>query len=312
VKRRLLYLRACLLPPGFLLAPLLSPLLATLLTFFLPQGALAEPVSVVDFNGRRVTLDAPARRIIALAPHSVENLFSAGAGAALVGTVSSSDYPPPARDIALVGSFNAYSLETIAALKPDLIVMWSSGNGAATLGKLQVLGVPVFVSEPRQLVDIPRDIRAMGLLAGTSETSEAEALRVEAGLAALRARYAQRAPLKVLYEIWNDPLQTVNGEHLISQVIGLCGGRNIFAEVSTLAPRVNIESVLVLAPDAIVASGVRDSRPQWLDDWRRYPALPAVSRDGLFFVHPDLLERPTARVLLGAQSLCEQLDTLRR
>jgi iron complex transport system substrate-binding protein len=73
-----------------------------------------------------------------------------------------------------------------------------------------------------------------------------------------------------------------------------------------------VESVLVLAPQAIVASGLEDSRPQWLDDWRRYPALPAVRDNGLFFVDPDLLERPTARVLQGAQSLCEQLDTLRR
>ncbi|NOR20305.1 MAG: hypothetical protein GQ538_09495 [Xanthomonadales bacterium] len=112
-------------------------------------------------------------------------------------------------------------------------------------------------------------------------------------------------------EIWNDPLQTINGDHLIRQVIALCGGRNIFAEVNTLAPRVNIESVLALAPQANIASGMRDTRPHWLDDWRRFPALPAVRDNGLFFVNPDYLERPTARVLQGAQSLCEQLDALR-
>jgi len=277
-----------------------------------PAAAFADPVSAVDFNGRTVTLDAPARRIVALAPHSVENLFSAGAGAALVGRVSSSDYPPQARNIPLVGSFNAYSLEAIAGLQPDLIVIWGSGNGAATLGKLEVLGIPIFVSEPRQLEDIPRDIRALGLLAGTGETSEAEALRIEGELTALRERYGQRPPLTVLYEIWNDPLQTINGDHLISQVISLCGGRNIFADVATLAPRVSVESVLVLAPEAIIASGSSATRPRWLDEWRRYPALPAVRDNGLFFADPDLLERPTARVLQGAKSLCEQLDTLRR
>lgn len=289
----------------------LRAIVTVLIAVLLCNEVLSQPVSAVDFSGRVISLDAPARRIVALAPHSVENLFSAGAGHALVGRVSSSDYPPQAADVPLVGTFNAYSLEAIAAVQPDLIVMWGSGNGAGTLGKLEVLGIPVFVSEPRRLEDIPRDIRALGLLAGTADTSEAEARRIEQGLAGLRARFGGRAPKRVLYEIWNDPLQTINGDHLISQVIALCGGHNIFADAATLAPRVNIESVLALAPEAIIASGMRDSRPHWLDDWRRYPTLPAVRDKGLFFIHPDLLERPTARVLLGAQTLCEQLDTVR-
>jgi iron complex transport system substrate-binding protein len=286
-------------------------IIAALFAVLLCNEALSQPVSVVDFSGRVVSLDAPARRIVALAPHSVENLFSAGAGQALVGRVSSSDYPTQAGKVPLVGTFNAYSLEAIAAARPDLIVMWGSGNGAGTLGKLEVLGIPVFVSEPRGLEDIPRDIRALGLLAGTVDTSEAEAQRIGQGFATLRANFSQQSPLRVLYEIWNDPLQTINGDHLISQVISLCGGRNIFADAATLAPRVNIESVLALAPEAIIASGMSDLRPHWLDDWRRYPTLPAVRDNGLFFIHPDLLERPTARVLRGAQTLCEQLDTLR-
>ncbi len=149
----------------------------------------------MDFNGRRVTLDAPARRIVALAPHIVENLFSAGAGDALVGTVSYSDYPPqPA-----ISPWWAVSTPTASkpspALQPDLIVMWGSGNGAATLGKLEVLGIPVFVSEPRQLEDIPRDIRALGMLAGTWDTSEAEAAadRSRAGRIARTLRSAGAA-----------------------------------------------------------------------------------------------------------------------
>ena len=96
----------------------------------------------------------------------------------------------------------------------------------------------------------------------------------------------------------------------VLHVVGPSAG-GIRQHVATLAPRVSVESVLVLAPEAIIASGMQDSRPQWLDDWRRYPQLPAVRDEGLFFIHPDLLERPTARVRQGAQTLCEQLDTLR-
>jgi len=289
----------------------LLPALGILLASLLAAQALSQVVSAVDFTGRTVTLDAPARRIVALAPHSVENIFSAGAGDRLVGVVSASDFPPAARGLPRVGSYNAYSLESIARAEPDLIVMWGSGNGMRTLGKLEVLGIPVFVSEPRKLEDIGRDIRAIGALAGTGAIAEARALQLEQGLARLRDQYSRQQPLSVMYEIWNDPLQTINGDHLISQVIELCGGRNIFAGVANLAPRVNIESVLALAPQVIIASGMSDSRPHWLDDWRRYQALPAVRNDGLFFVHPDLLERPTARVLLGAQTLCAQLDSIR-
>lgn len=293
--------------------PLLSALLSVLfLPLLLPAPGAAQAITVEDFAGRTVTLAAPARRIVALAPHIVENIFSAGAGDKLVGVVSYSDFPAAARAIPRVGSHNAFSLETIASLQPDLIVMWASGNGMQSLARLELLEVPIFVSESRQLEDIPRTIRDLGLLTGERQASEARALEVEDALSSLRASYSIRPPLKVFYEIWNEPLQTINGEHLISQVIELCGGRNIFADVTTLAPRINIESVLALAPDAIVASGMGESRPDWLDDWRQYPSLPAVSNEALFFVHPDHLQRPTARVLLGARALCEQLDGARR
>ena len=277
----------------------------------LAAAARAQPVSVEDFAGRTVTLPAPAQRIVALAPHSVENLYSAGAGDKLVGAVSFSNFPEAARRLPEVGSYNAYSLEAIANLQPDLIVMWGSGNGMQTLEKLELLGVPVFVSEPRQLADIPRVIRQLGQLAGSTQTSETEAQRIEAGLAVLGTSFTAGPAVSVFYEIWNQPLQTINGDHLISQVIELCGGENIFADVGTLAPRVNLEAVLVRAPQAIIASGMSEARPEWLDDWRRYPFLPAARNDALFFIHPDQLQRPTARVLLGARTLCEQLQSVR-
>ena len=287
------------------------PTMGALLCLAIAGAALAQPLEVEDFAGRQVRLAAPAQRIVALAPHLVENLYSAGAGDKLVGVVGHSDYPPEAGAIAQVGSFNAYSVETIASLQPDLILMWGSGNGMRTLAALELLGIPIFVSEPRQLADIGRDIRLLGQLADTDTRARAEADRIDEALSALRAQYGTRGPITVFYEIWNQPLQTVNGEHLISQVIALCGGVNIFGELPTLAPQVSVEAVLARAPEAIIASGRHDMRPQWLDDWRRYPALPAVRDNALFFVDPDLLERPTARVLLGAGTLCRQLDTLR-
>ena len=299
----------------FLLTSLLSFLLSSLLSFatlatLLSHAAAAE-IRVKDFQQREIVLEQPAERIIALAPHLVENVFSAGAGDKLVGVVSYSNYPEQATQIEVVGSYKSWSLESIAAADPDLILMWAAGNGINKLPSLTRLGVPVYVSEPRQLSDIPAAIRNIGKLAGTKESSETEARRVEAGIEALRNVYAGQDSVSVLYQVWNDPLQTVNGEHMISNILKLCGARNAFADAVSLAPRISVESVLHRNPDAIIASGMGESRPEWLDEWRAYPSLTAVQSNALFFVPPDYIQRPTARILIGATSICQQLHTLR-
>jgi iron complex transport system substrate-binding protein len=279
------------------------------LTFMLAISAQA--ITVEDFAGREVTLAKPAERIVALAPHIVENLYSAGAGERLVGVVSYSNFPVAAKQIPEVGSYSAFSLEQIVALRPDLVVMWGSGNGMQTLSKLEGLGIPVYVSELRQLSDVPQSIRRLGQLAGTASASETEARRIEGELQRLARLYGGAQELTVFYQIWNEPLQTVNSEHLISEIIALCGGRNVFGDAPALAPRINVESVLQRDPDAIVASGMGQARPEWLDQWRRYPSLKAVTGEALFFINPDHVQRPTARVLLGAERLCQQLQTIR-
>lgn len=268
-------------------------------------------ILVEDFLGRQVRLEQPARRIVALAPHIVENLYSAGAGNRLVGAVSYSNFPEQARDIPQVGSFNAFSLESLAALQPDLVIMWASGNGMDSLQNLEILDVPVYVSEPRQLADISEAIRDYGLLAGTREKSEQAIGHIEREIDALVTTYAGRRQLSVFYQVWHEPLQTLNGKHLVSSIIDLCGGRNIFADTAALAPRISLEAVLERNPDAIVASGMDIARPEWLDQWLEYPDLNAVSNQALFFIHPDHIQRPTARVLLGARKLCGQLQTAR-
>ncbi len=281
------------------------------LLFLVVIAVPAHAITVQDFSGREVTLAQPAERIVALAPHIVENLYSAGAGDKLVGIVSYSNFPDEAKNVPEVGTYNAFSLEQVLALQPDLVVMWGSGNGMQTLPQFETLGIPVYVSELRQLSDVPKSIRNLSQLAGTPTIGEAEASRIEAELSILKRRYKERRSLSVLYQIWNDPLQTVNGEHLISEIISLCGGYNVFGDASSLAPRISIESVLLRDPDAIVASGMGEARPEWLDEWRAYPSLTAVADNALFVVNPDHLQRPSARIVLGARSLCQQLDQIR-
>lgn len=267
--------------------------------------------TVIDSSGRKVSLEEPAQRIVGLAPHIVENLFSAGAGDKIVGVVSYSDYPPRAIGIQKVGSAYAWSLESVIALDPDLVVLWGSGNGMAALPQLERLGLEVYVSEPRELADIAGSIRDFGTLAGTAQTAEKNARKLEREIDRLQARYSQLAALRVFYQIWNQPLQTINGDHMISHVISLCGGRNIFADEPQLAPRVSLETILQMDPDVIVASGMDESRPEWLDDWLQYRSLQAVNTGALLHIHPDIIQRPTARIASGAAQLCRKLDTVR-
>ncbi len=268
-------------------------------------------IAVRDDAGRTVRLAAPAQRIVSLAPHITENLYAAGAGAFIVGAVDYSDYPAAAKKLPRVGGYDRLDLEAILALKPDLVIAWDSGNQAGQLAKLKALGLPLFISRPLKLDDIATDIERFGELAGTSAVAIPAARAVRARIAEMRARYSTRPPVRSFYQIWNRPLVTVNGEQLISDVMRLCGADNVFAGLSQLAPTVSIEAVLAANPEAIVASGADATRPEWLDMWKRWKEQTAVARGNLFLVPPDLINRPTPRVLEGARMLCEDMDTAR-
>lgn len=286
-----------------------ASLLGLLMTLTLPAQA---GIDVTDGLGRAVTLEKPAERIIALAPHIVENVYSAGAGDKLVATVSHSDYPPEASELPQLGSYRAVSLEQILGLEPDLVLLWASGNGEETLRQLERLGVTVYASEPRMLEDVAQSVIDIGTLAGTREVAETAAREYLDNLDQLREQYAGRDPVRVFYQVWNKPLQTLNDEHLVSAVIRLCGGRNVYADAAPLAPKINMESVLDRNPQAIVASGMGDERPDWLDEWHDWPGLTAVQENNLFFVPPDILQRHTVRIAQGSRLFCEHIETARQ
>jgi iron complex transport system substrate-binding protein len=282
-----------------------------LLTLLLAAGSAQAAIDIADDTGQALHLAQPAKRIVSLAPHITEMLFAAGAGDRVVGAVQYSDYPEAAKKIARVGGYTSVDMEKVAALKPDLVVAWKSGNRGAHLDKLRALGIPVFINEPRRIDDVARSIAQLGKLAGTDSAGEAAAQAFRKRHAALAAKYSARPPVRIFYEAWNRPLMTINGEHLISDVIRLCGGDNVFAKLPMLAPTIDAEAVLAAMPEVIVASGMGEGRPEWLDDWRKWTKLPAVAQGNLFFIPPDQIQRHTPRILDGAERLCGQLDEAR-
>jgi iron complex transport system substrate-binding protein len=284
---------------------------AALLLITAIAAAQAEIV-VHDDAGATLRLTQPARRIVSLAPHITENLYAAGAGAKLVGAVEYSDYPEAAKRARRVGDYARPDLEAIVALKPDLVLTWRSGNADAVVGKLKSLGLNVYQTQPERLEDIPADIETIGRLAGTEAAADAAATAFRRRLAKLRAQYADQPTVPVFYQAWHQPLLTVGGEQIISDVIRLCGGANIFAALPAQAPTVSIEAVLAADPEAIVASGMGYATPIGLDAWRRWKRLTATARGNLFFVPADLMQRATPRLLDGAEQLCRHLETARK
>lgn len=285
--------------------------LAFLLLITGVQARSDNAVRAVDDTGKTVSLPAPAQRIVSLAPHATELLFAAGAGDRVVGVVDYSNYPPAATQLPIVGGYESLNTEAILALQPDLLVAWHSGNSVTQVERLARLGIPVFYTEPRQLEDIATNLERLGRLSGTLTQANAAAADFRERLDALEKRYAGQAAVQTFYQIWNQPLMTVNGEHLISQVISLCGGRNVFADLETLAATIDTEAVLQANPDVIIASGMAVQRPEWLYDWKKWPQLTAAHLDQLYFIEPDLIQRHTPRILDAADIMCKQLDGAR-
>lgn len=268
-----------------------------------------DAISVIDDSGRTVTLNAPAHRIISLAPSTTEQLFAAGAGRYVVGTSSYSDYPPEAAQIAQVGDAAMINMERIVSLKPDLIIVWSHVDSAAVLEKLQVLGIPVYHSEPRRMADIAKTIIDMGTLAGTAAEARRVADELSGRIGALRRKYAGRPPIHVFYQVWDRPLMTVSGKQMISDAIELCGGVNIFGSLPATVPAVNREAVVAANPDVIVTyDGETEDA---LAGWRALTAMNATAWGNLVALPTPALGRPSPRFLEGAENLCIELDRAR-
>ncbi|MEQ5800656.1 cobalamin-binding protein [Halomonas sp. H10-9-1] len=275
----------------------------------------AEPahaeVCAVDDLDREVCLASPAERIAVLSPGATELVYAAGAGEAVVAVVDYSDYPPEAREVPSLGSHTRIDMERLVALRPELVIGWVTGNPPEQLETIETLGVPVFYLEPHTFDGVASAIERLGTLAGTAEVASREARRFRDGMAEIRERHADRAPVRVFYQVWDEPLMTINDAHLIGKVLTVCGGINVFGDLERRVPRIGDASVLDADPEAILAGGMGEANRGWLTHWEQYPSLTAVARDNLFFVPRSLIQRPTPRLLEGSRLFCERLEDAR-
>jgi iron complex transport system substrate-binding protein len=269
----------------------------------------AARVTVVDDEGRAVELARPARRIVSLAPHLTEQLFAIGAGDLIVGTTDFADFPAAAAGLPRVARAHSVDLERVSAARPDLILVWGSGFPPATIDAVRRLGVPTFVSEPARLADIATSLERLGTL--TARPADRAAGEFKAKLAALRERYRGRREVRVFYQVWSDPLMTLGGRHVISEALAVCGGRNVFADLTPIAPRVSTEAVLAADPEVIITAEPGGKPSAALAAWKRFERLTAVKRDLLITLDADRMNRHGPRILDETESMCAAIDRAR-
>ena len=253
----------------------------------------------------------PSRpRIVSLAPHLTELVYAAGAGDLLVGVVEYSDYPEAARSLPRIGDAWRVDMERLLALSPDVVLTWPSGTPDDIIQRLEALKLTHREIATYRLADVPVALRTIGAIAGTTATAETAAARFDAEIAELRRTYAASRPVRVFIQLDDQPVYTVNGRHIISEVVELCGGRNVFAHLPQLAPPVSIEAVIAADPEVIVSTDDTIADP--LAMWRRWTGVRAVRAGAVYSLPSDTMARATPRLVAGTRATCAALDAARR
>ena len=286
---------------------------ALILSFLIagPGHAADAQRQLRDDAGDKITLGAAPCRIVSLAPGTTAMLFAAGAGPCVIGTIAHSDEPAEAARVPVVGDAETLDFEQLIGLRPTVVVVAVDVVQRVRIDRIRALGIPVYQVHVTRLAQMPESLRRLGSLAGTEAAADRKADELAAELAALDARYRNRAPFRVLYQIWDRPIYTIGGRHVISDALGLCGAVNVFADLETAAPAVTREAAVLRNPELILASAPPGAADEWLAEWRKFPALAAV-RDGQLVSHVDArIDRMGPSVIAATGQLCAVIDAAR-
>ena len=251
------------------------------------------------------------QRIIALAPHVVESLYEIGAGDRIVATVEFADYPAQALEIPRIGGYHGLQMEKILALQPDLIIVWKTGNRAEDIQQLEKLGLPLAFSETGRLEDVAKELIHFGQLTGRVEQAQQAANKFTTTLQSVKDKYKNQKALRGFYELWPNPMRSVNKNTLINELMNVCGITNVFADAANDYPQVSIENVVVAKPDVIILPDEKSNTPQPKTDWSPWQFIPAVANDAFIKVNADHTHRYSSRLLEGIETICQQADQVR-
>ncbi|SET66790.1 cobalamin-binding protein [Thalassotalea agarivorans] len=255
---------------------------------------------------------APAKRIVALAPHIVEMLYEIGAGDNIVGTLAHADYPESAKDIPRIGDYKGVNFEQLLALKPDLVIAWQGGNNQQDIEKIKSLGIDIAFSSPTKIENVAKELRLFGQLTGYEVNAEKQARAFESALNQLKQDYQNKQTLSVFYQLWDAPLTTVRSDTWLSKQVEICGGKTIFDATKTPYPQVSIEAVIAQKPQVIVVPMSGETSKDVSEFWHGWVDIPAVKHKQFIITNADLVHRFTPRMLSGISDMCEKMDAARK
>lgn len=296
-----------------------SPILAGLLMLVasltaMSPAAPAQTVTIRDDTGATLRLTTPARRIVSLAPGATEMLFAAGAGDRVLATVTGSDEPEAAKKIERIGDANALVFDRLIALKPDAVVVWKDLTNELIIDSLvNKLKLNVYYVSVRTLDDIPRSVRRLGVLAGTSAIADQAARSMESKIAGLPKKTSPaRRPLDVFFMIWDVPLYTVGSRNVVSDALRRCGARNLYDDIDFPSPVVEFEDIKKRNPDVILMSAPPITARDWRERWARFPSVKAVANKQVLTFSDARLTRMGPSAIDSVPGLCQQLDRVPR
>lgn len=243
-----------------------------------------------------------AQRVISLAPSMTDSVLELGAEDRLVAVLDGDVRPLQLAALPSVGRYGQLDMERLLSLRPDLLLVWPGSIPEAQLARLREFGIPLYIAEPHRLDDVPQQLEDLAARLGAEQKGKALADDFRQRIADLRQRYARPRPLRLFYQVWNQPLYTLGGRQVVSDALEVCGARNLFADLALPAPQVGMESVLARDPEVILAPNAEQ-----LAEWRNMPQLSAT-RLGQLWVLPDRnLERPSYAMLAATEKLCSLL-----
>lgn len=258
---------------------------------------------VQDGIGHTVTLQHPLRKIVSLAPHTTELLYSAGAGSKIVGVTQENDYPAPIQQVAKVGAYNQINLEAIVALKPDLIVAWQDGGQQQIIEQFKKMGMAVFVSQPLELSDIATEIHALGVLNGTPNIAKQNTYPFRAYVQE-KQHQPITANINSAFLVGLQPIYAISNHSFLGKMMQTCGAHNVFGHFTMPAIALNHEALLQQPLEIVFVSG-EQSLPQWQQLYAH-----STKRPEIYPIDADL--RPSLRIKSSLEQMCLIIETKRR
>lgn len=246
-------------------------------------------------------------RIVTLAPHLTEWIYSLELESQLVAVSAFSDYPAAASALPVVADYQGLDFTALMALEPDLILAWGGGNKPQDIARLKSLGFDVFVSQPKTLDDIATELSALAAKLDKAELARQLTQQYRAQLQSIQSLYAHSQPVSVFYYMWQQPLMTIGADAWANQALSLCRAEHIFNDSPIDYPQVTVRQVVARQPELLVAASDQ-SEEALTAFWQSHGALIQAP---LIRANANALHRFSLRIVPAIGELCERIDSVR-